>query len=178
MNPTMYEIWNELGDCIWKKGDKPGARNCFERALNQYRNKVSLRNLSIVIRQQNSVSMKEIEESVKISKEAVSLDVTDGTSWYILGNAYLAQFFLCGQASNVLKFSLSAYSKASTDEKVLSDPDYHYNKGIVLKYLDNYNNAVTYFTDALAIHPRFIECKNELQDLKDQIIKYTHTYFE
>lgn len=177
MNPTMYEIWNELGDCIWKKGDKPGARNCFERALNQHRNKVSLRNLSIVIRQKESVSIKEIEESVTISKEAVSLDVTDGRSWYILGNAYLAQFFLCGQASNDLKCSLSAYGKASTDEKVLSDPDYHYNKGIVLKYLDSFDKAISYFTDALTIHPRFIECRNELQDLKDQVIN-THTLIQ
>ena len=171
MNPTMYEIWNELGDCIWKKGDKKGARNCFERALNQQRNKVSLRNLSIVMRQQESVSNEEIEESVKISKEAVTLDVTDGTSWYILGNAYLAQFFLCGQASNVLKCSLNAYSKASADEKVLSDPDYHYNKGIVFKYLDDYSNAIAYFSDAISIHPQFTECLSELNDLKDQITK-------
>ncbi|XP_063675593.1 tetratricopeptide repeat protein 5-like [Bolinopsis microptera] len=171
MNPTMFEIWNELGDCIWKKGDKKGARNCFERALNQERNKVSLRNLSIVMRQQESVTNAEIEESVKISKEAVSLDVTDGTSWYILGNAYLAQFFLCGQASNDLKCSLNAYSKASADEKVLSDPDYHYNKGIVFKYLDDYNNAIAHFTDAISIHPQFSECLSELNDLKDQILK-------
>ena len=171
MNPTMFEIWNELGDCIWKKGDKKGARNCFERALNQERNKASLRNLSIVMRQQESVTNAEIEESVKISKEAVSLDVTDGTSWYILGNAYLAQFFLCGQASNDLKCSLNAYSKASADEKVLSDPDYHYNKGIVFKYLDDYNNAIAHFTDAISIHPQFSECLSELNDLKDQILK-------
>ena len=171
MNPTMFEIWNELGDCIWKKGDKKGARNCFDRALNQQRNKVSLRNLSIVMRQQESVTNEEIEESVKISKEAVSLDVTDGTSWYILGNAYLAQFFLCGQASNVLKCSLNAYSKASADEKVLSDPDYHYNKGIVFKYLDDYSNAIAYFTDAISIHPQFAECLSELNDLKEQITK-------
>lgn len=170
-NPTMYEIWNELGDCIWKKGDKKGAQNCFERALNQQRNKVSLRNLSIVMRQQASVTNDQIEESVKISKEAVSLDVTDGTSWYILGNAYLAQFFLCGQAADVLKCSLNAYSKASADEKVLSDPDYHYNKGIVFKYLDDYTNAISYFTDAITIQPQFSECLQELGDLKDQIIK-------
>ena len=169
MNPTMYEIWNELGDCIWKKGDKKGAGNCFERALNQQRNKVSLRNISIVMRQQQSVTRDQIDESVKISKEAVSLDVTDGTSWYILGNAYLAQFFLCGQASDVLKCSLSAYTKASDDEKVLSDPDYYYNKGIVFKYLDNYSQAIAYFMDALTIHPQFTECKLELDSLKDQI---------
>ena len=173
MNPTMFELWNELGDCIWKKGDKKGARNCFERALSQQKNKVSLRNLSIVMRHKVGLTKEEIEETVQISKEAVSLDVSDGTSWYILGNAYLAQFFLCGQASNVLKCSLNAYTKASDDEKVLSDPDYYYNKAIVSKYLDDYRNAISYFTEALSIDPRFSDCQKELEGLKDQIVK-TH----
>ena len=169
MNPTMYEIWNELGDCIWKKGDKKGAKNCFERALSQQKNKVSLRNISIVMRQQDGVTKEQIEESVKISKEAVSLDVSDGTSWYILGNAYLAKFFLNAQASNILKCSLSAYEKASKDEKVLGDPDFYYNKGIVMKYLDLYADAMTFFKEALVIHPEFAECHKELSDLKKQL---------
>ena len=171
MSPTTYEIWNELGDCIWKKGDKKGARNCFERAINQKRNKVSLRNLSIVMRQQDQATQEEIQKSVTISKEAVALDVTDGTSWYILGNAYLSQFFHCGQASNVLKCSLNAYTKAQVDDKVLSDPDYYYNKGIVSRYLDDYNSALSYFTEALTINPHFVECKNELDSLTNQLEK-------
>ena len=41
----------------------------------------------------------------------------------------------------------------------------------MFKYLDNYSNATAYFTDALIIHPQFGECRNELDSLKDQIMK-------
>lgn len=177
MNPTMYEIWNQLGDCIWKKGDKKGARNCFERSLAQMKNKVSLRNLSIVMRQQDNVNKTVIDESVQLSKDAVALDVRDGTSWYILGNAYLAQFFQCGQLSNVLKCSMNAYCKAGEDAKVESDPDYHYNRAIVYKYLDDYCNALLFFNNALEIQPQFPDCVRELGSLREQLLK-THSLIQ
>lgn len=50
----------------------------------QSKNKVSLRNLSMVLRQLSGPpveKIKLIEESVERAKEAVQLDITDGTSW-------------------------------------------------------------------------------------------------
>jgi hypothetical protein len=32
-----------------------------------------------------------VEESVREAKRAVALDVKDGESWYVLGNAYLCK---------------------------------------------------------------------------------------
>ena len=50
----------------------------------QSKNKVSLRNLSMVLRQLNVSAeqrAKNIEESVEKAKEAVQLDIKDGISW-------------------------------------------------------------------------------------------------
>ena len=30
---NLPSAWNELGECLYKKGDLSGARSCFERAL-------------------------------------------------------------------------------------------------------------------------------------------------
>ena len=50
----------------------------------QSRNKISLRNLSMVLRQVSAMpeeTTKNIIESVEKAKEAVKLDITDGQSW-------------------------------------------------------------------------------------------------
>ena len=33
LNPALIEAWNELGECLWKKGKVRDAKNCFENAL-------------------------------------------------------------------------------------------------------------------------------------------------
>ena len=62
--------------------------NCFYFPFNfslKGKNKVLLRNLSMVMRQFETVDTEEkvkvIEESVEKAKEAVGLDIKDGTSW-------------------------------------------------------------------------------------------------
>ena len=37
---------------------------------------------------------KDVDDGVERAKEAVKLDVRDGRSWLVLGNAYLSAFFL------------------------------------------------------------------------------------
>ena len=44
--------------------------------------------------------------------QAVQLDTRDGTSWSILGNAYLAHFFSVSQNPRTLKQAMSAYKQA------------------------------------------------------------------
>jgi len=85
-------------------------------SLFQDRNKVSLRNLSMVLRQEQASSAEErtnnIQQGVDYAKEAVSLDTTDGTSWAILGNAYLSSFFTVVQSPTTLRLCMSAYMQA------------------------------------------------------------------
>lgn len=35
LNPSLVDAWLCLGNCIWKKGDLPGAKNCFTLALSK-----------------------------------------------------------------------------------------------------------------------------------------------
>lgn len=35
LNPSLADAWLSLGNCIWKKGDLPSAKNCFSLALSK-----------------------------------------------------------------------------------------------------------------------------------------------
>lgn len=105
--------WNQLGECYWKKGDFKHAENCFKQANAKVRilyyaalflqilciiffqntNKVSLRSLSMVMRQLPAADAKEkaeiIRKSMEIAQQALELDPNDGRSLskkqYIMG---------------------------------------------------------------------------------------------
>ncbi|MEQ2202573.1 hypothetical protein XENOCAPTIV_007365, partial [Xenoophorus captivus] len=74
LDPTLVEAWNILGDQYWKKGDLIASKNCFTGALQQEKNKVSLRNLSMVLRQLPAANSdehsKRVLESVDLAREA------------------------------------------------------------------------------------------------------------
>ncbi|XP_048476941.1 tetratricopeptide repeat protein 5 [Rhincodon typus] len=115
LEPGLVEAWNQLGEVYWKKGDIAGAKTCFSGALNHCKNKVSLRNLSMVLRQisaQGEEYARNVFASVEQAKLAVQMDVKDGTSWYILGNAYLSLFFVTGQNPRLCQQAVSAYAQA------------------------------------------------------------------
>lgn len=105
-DPSHIEAWNMLGETFWKKGNLPASKDCFEGALKRKKDKVSLRSLSMVLRQLKPAKIgdeqKHVLESVEHAKAAVELDVVDGKSWYILGNAYLSLFFVTEQNPKVL----------------------------------------------------------------------------
>lgn len=93
---------------IWRK---PIFHLCV-----QARSKVSLRNLSIVLRQEEVASaeqrLENIKQGVAYAKEAVQLDANDGISWNVLGTAYLSSFFSLSQNPHTLKLCKSAYQQA------------------------------------------------------------------
>ena len=71
--------------------------NIYQGALQHEKNKVSLRNLSMTLRQipvnTSEEKMANVEQGLVKGKEAVGLDTSDGQSWSLLGNAYLSHFF-------------------------------------------------------------------------------------
>ena len=156
LDPKHVEAWNILGECFWKKGDIESARNCFTGALQHSVNKVSLRNLSMVLRQFGNTreeKLKNINDSVTKAKEAIQLDVKDGTSWFILGNAYLAQFFGGTQNEEIIKQCMRAYSLADNDPVTKSNPDLHFNRSMCLLYQSNFNDAFQGFSRAALLDP-------------------------
>ncbi|XP_072357697.1 tetratricopeptide repeat protein 5 [Scyliorhinus torazame] len=84
LDPSLVEAWNQLGEVYWKKGDIAAAKTCFSGALSHCKNKVSLRNLSMVLRQVRAHGddySRNVFASVEQAKLAVQMDIKDGTSW-------------------------------------------------------------------------------------------------
>ncbi|XP_078394000.1 tetratricopeptide repeat protein 5, partial [Cetorhinus maximus] len=125
------------------------------------KNKVSLRNLSMVLRQiraQGDDCSKNVFASVEQAKLAVQMDTRDGTSWYILGNAYLSLFFVTGQDPRICQQALSAYAQAEkVDPASRSNPDLHLNRSTLYKYGENYSEALLGFSRAAALDPALPE---------------------
>lgn len=157
LRPDMVEAWNELGECYMMKQDWATARTCFEGALQHRKNKVSLRNLSMTLRQVSAATQEErignVELGLTRGKEAVSLDTVDGTSWSLLGNAYLSHFFQVSQNPKTLKQAMSSYHQAEKDVVSKNSPELHYNKGIALKYEEEFSLALHSFAQATALDP-------------------------
>ncbi|KAL5761121.1 hypothetical protein ACOSP7_019621 [Xanthoceras sorbifolium] len=157
LNPSLADAWLCLGICIWKKGDLPAAKNCFNLALSKGPNKKILCQLSMLERSmaQGAENRAEIvEESIQHAKEAITLDVKDGNSWYNLGNACLTSFFVTGAWDHSkLQQSLKAYQNAEKDERMKSNPDLYFNCATVNKYLENYERALSGFEAAALKDP-------------------------
>ncbi|XP_063226867.1 tetratricopeptide repeat protein 5-like [Bacillus rossius redtenbacheri] len=156
LDRALVAAWNELGDCYWKKDDVKEARACYEGALQQQRNEVSLRNLSMVARQEKHPSAEKraesVEQGVTYAKEAVQLNPRDGLSWLVLGNAYIARYFTV-QNPDTLKLCMSAYQHALKDPEAECHADLHYNMAIVLKYREQYQGALGALSRASALDP-------------------------
>ncbi|CAH0393484.1 unnamed protein product [Bemisia tabaci] len=172
LDPSLVNAWNELGECFWKKNDMEEAKNCFNGALKRSHNKVSLRNLSMISRQEAAKSTKECKEKIDIgvqyAKDALSLDPCDGLSWSVLGNAHLSAFFSIQQNPRTLKQAMSAYYQAEKDPVAQNKSDLHYNKGVALKYEEEYKEALESFERAKNLEPSW-----ELPGLKqEQLLKY------
>ncbi|XVE84908.1 hypothetical protein DITRI_Ditri17bG0049300 [Diplodiscus trichospermus] len=152
LNPSLADAWLCLGNFIWKKGDLPSAKNCFNLALSKGPNKKILCQLSMLERRmaqdvENQAEM--VEESIQHAKDAITLDVKDGNSWYNLGNACLTSFFVTGTWDHSkLMQSLKAYQNAEKDERMKSNPDLYFNCATVNKYLENYDRALNGFETA------------------------------
>ncbi|XP_059484275.1 tetratricopeptide repeat protein 5-like [Neocloeon triangulifer] len=154
LNTNLLEAWNELGFCMWKRGDSLGAKKCF---LKNPKDKVALRSLAIVLRQQpsttNDEKIKIIEESLAKATESVELDPSDGLSWVVLGNSYLVSFFSILQSPKKMKQALAAYLQAEKDVIAQVDPDLFYNKGIALQYQEEFLPALESFSKASSLDP-------------------------
>ena len=109
-----------------------------------------------------------VEQGLVKGKEAVSLDTGDGQSWSLLGNAYLCHFFQVSQNPKTLKQAMSAYNQAEKDVVAKSSPELHYNRGIALKYEEEFHAALTSFSSASALDPTWSEPKQQT----NQMIKY------
>lgn len=92
------------------------------------------------------------KKSIELATKAISHDMADAQSWYILGNAHLTNFFVNNESTTELEKSLKAYSLTERYMKE-PNPDLFFNRGTVLEYLERYNEAVQNFSMAHTIDP-------------------------
>ncbi|RLN34869.1 hypothetical protein C2845_PM03G19040 [Panicum miliaceum] len=174
LNPSLVDAWLCLGNCIWKKGDLPAAKNCFSLALSKHgfigqgSDKKILCQLSMLERSMAQGSEDQVllvEESIKHAKEAVMLDIKDGNSWYNMGNAYLTSFFVGGAWDHTkLHHSVKAYQNAEKDKTMSLNPDLYYNCATANKYLENYERALRGF-EAAALKDPDLGADREVQKI-------------
>ncbi|KAM9203006.1 tetratricopeptide repeat protein 5 isoform 2-T2 [Dugong dugon] len=187
LEPELVEAWNQLGEVYWKKGDVAAAHTCFSGALTHCKNKVSLQNLSMVLRQLRTDTGDEhsryVMDSVRQAKLAVQMDVHDGRSWcecsqkisrHILGNAYLSLYFNTGQSPKISQQALSAYAQAEkVDRTASSNPDLHLNRATLHKYEESYREALEGFSRAAALDPAWPEPLQREQQLLEFLDRLT-----
>ncbi|TRY69678.1 hypothetical protein DNTS_030266 [Danionella cerebrum] len=160
------------------QGFSKAAEECLSRAVKLdpglNKNKVSLRSLSMVLRQlppegDALEQSKRIIESVELARQAVQLDVADGTSWYILGNAYISMFFSSGQKPQLSQQALSAYAQAEKIDKASStNPDLHFNRATLFQYEEMYSSALDGYSRAAALDPAW----EEAHEREKQLLSY------
>jgi tetratricopeptide (TPR) repeat protein len=169
LNPKLLEAWLHLGECYVKKEDVEAAKNCFLNVLASSKDKAALRNLSMVIRKLSRSSPENtIEDSIEKAKEAVQLDIQDGYSWYVLGNAYQSLFFAKGQNPTVLKQCFSAYKQAEKDLIMANFADLHYNWSSVFTFQLDLEKSIAHLDKATMLDPTW----NEAKQTKAQLLKY------
>lgn len=155
-DPSLVDAWNALGESYWKAGKVQQAHDCFTGSLEHSKNKESLRNLSVVLRQMGkdaAEKLSNVEESVVRAKEAVGLDVQDGVSWMVLGNAYISLFFMSNQDPKILKQCVSAYTQAERDPVAANNPDLHFNIATVSHYEEDYGKVLQELSLASSLDP-------------------------
>lgn len=66
-----------------------------------------------------------------MAKTALTQDIKDGESWYILGNAYMSNFFVNMKYMSELQNALKAYNQAESN-LLIKNPDLHFNRANVI----------------------------------------------
>ena len=163
LSPNLTEAWIELGNSYWKKGDVDSALNCFETAKKlDGKNKECLRSLSILMRSlkapDEKTRMERLDKSLSLAKEAVEVDMTDGSSWTILGNTYLI-LYCCSarQDSSLLRQCKVSYTRAKTDPIEASQPDFLYNYANLLQLEEEYQEAIDVLSKVMLMDPEWKE---------------------
>uniref|UniRef100_T1I479 Tetratricopeptide repeat protein 5 OB fold domain-containing protein n=1 Tax=Rhodnius prolixus TaxID=13249 RepID=T1I479_RHOPR len=154
IDPNNTVAWNILADCYWDKKLYEKAQFCLEKSLKLVRSKEALRNMSAVCRELAAKYRGRekiyLQTGLNLAKEAVAMDVKDGSSWAVLGNAYLTGHLKLQEGLKSAKLALSAYKQAVSNGHTLN-PELFYYQGYVNAFCENYKEALTSLDNAIAL---------------------------
>lgn len=169
LNPRNFDAWTVLGHCLWAKGQLAQAKNCFLTSLEQCENAEALRQLSMIVRQmqqKNASPSAILDESIRHAKRSIELESSSHKSWYVLGNAHCTRFFSVSHDMLDLKKSLMCYDKSESFGGSIN-PDLYYNRGNVLRYMQQYEDAVTAYSRAASIDPNIEQTAEAIDEIKE-----------
>lgn len=159
LDPRSVDVWNTLAECLWKGGQLELARACYHEALRVRTNSDTLCQLSMLQRTISNLARGAdpslVLDSLRLAKEAVQLDVECGLSWYVLGNALLSSYFAATHRLDDLHSALKAYKRAASTARRPQggNADLHYNTGVVLSYLLDFEQSAASFARAQQLGP-------------------------
>ncbi|QDZ18164.1 tetratricopeptide repeat domain-containing protein [Chloropicon primus] len=180
LDPDNRQCWNGVAKALWKKGDLQSAQLCYQKSLENSRDKKAYQDLSMLQRQlakgeKHEESKKMIEESLSNAKAAVSLDVQDSHSWFILGNAYLVLAFstATGERDELINKSLKTYKHAmKVHESENFNADLKFNYGVVSKYLERHTDALDAFDYCDRVEPE-LNAGEEINEIVHKLSQLT-----
>jgi tetratricopeptide (TPR) repeat protein len=131
--------------------------------------KDALRKLSIVFRFLEGPEEKKdcVVKSIELAKQALALDLNDGESWYILGNAHLTNFFTNQTSFDEIEKALKSYSQAI---KFLNrqNPDLHFNRALAFNAAERYQEAIQELRIAKALDSE-LKCDQKESEILENL---------
>ncbi|CAD8167000.1 unnamed protein product [Paramecium octaurelia] len=172
LNPFHIDSLNTLGHILWKKKDFVAAKQCFETAIEKDPNNIkSLQYLSIVLRQVGDQKDKSqnVTKSLEIAKKALTFDLKNAQSWYLVGNAYLSDYFMNPKKNNnELNLALSAYNQSEKNQN-RENPDLYFNRGNIHCYFEDYQLAFNDYIKANKIDQSLTN--DTLKQVQQKVLK-------
>ena len=156
LHPENYEAIRDLGVAYFRLKDYSKAVELYNKALElNESDKKSYGYLSIAIRKVETKSddakLENLNKGIEYARKAINIDLSDGHSWYLLGNAYLTSYF-ANEKYDDLDKSLKAYLQSEKIQKY-QNPDLYYNRATIFTYFERYSEAIRDYMKANAIDP-------------------------
>ena len=168
------EAWCALGHCYWKNGQTQQAADCFRNGseIGGSASLGCLQHHGQLLRSMGSSpkeTLRNTRESVKICKQALKLDFKNAQSWYLLGNALLASYYVDQRQpgrNDVPAKILAAFSNAERNGHANKNPDLYFNRAKFYKYMQKFPEAVRDFATAAQIDSQLQEARDEIGAIK------------
>ena len=159
LRPTDVEAWVAMSECLWKREALVEARDALNSALGIEPQHIgALCQLSRILRAccnrpdvSNDDRAAMMAEAVAKAKAAVEVDMASGEAWAALGVALIQQTVATGMDLAILSKAHQALVQACRRNE--SDPDVHYNRGVVRKCLGEFGGAAEDFAKAFELDP-------------------------
>jgi hypothetical protein len=111
-----------------------------------------------------------MDESIRFAKRAIELDVNHHVSWYVLGNAHCTRFFSVSHDVMDLKKAIVAYDRSEKLGGIIN-PDLYFNRGNVLRYLQEYDAACFAYRRSKEIDPHMQGVEEAIENITDFLFR-------